>query len=95
MEVNQDTLVRILNSTTCPWTKGYIAGILDREDPTRNSIAKELIEGSEGKINAIKTLRANFNLGLKRAKDVVDHYNETGEIVFPSDYSETDETDIS
>lgn len=83
MEISKDTLVRIARTTQCEWTKGYIACLLDAEAPTRNEIARELIEtaGPNNKIEAIKQIRANFGLGFKEAKDVVDTYYATGNIV--------------
>jgi hypothetical protein len=87
MEIAKDALIRIARETKCEWTRGYISCILDAETPTRNAIARELIdaEGPQQKIMAIKSIRNNFGLSLKDAKDLVDEYFASGQIIFPDD----------
>lgn len=83
MEVSKESLIRIMCETTCAWTKGYLACILDAQAPSRHQIAREIIDacGPNQKILAIKKVRENYGLGLKEAKDLVDHYFATGEII--------------
>ena len=84
MEVNKDVLLRIHAKTTCEWTRGYISCVLDSNAPTRNQIARELIDSigpSTQKIQCIKKIRENFGLGLKEAKALVDEYIISGQIV--------------
>ena len=83
MEINKDHLRSILRQTTCGWTKGYLACLLDSVAPSEQEIARELIDscGPNNKINAIKLIRNNYGLALKEAKDVVDEYFRTGNIV--------------
>jgi len=82
MHVSKDTLSYMSRETTCPWTRGFIACMLNSVAPTRNEIARELIDscGSD-KIEAIKKIRSNYGLGLKEAKALVDEYNASGQII--------------
>lgn len=82
MEISNDTLSYLSRETTCPWTRGFIACLLNSAAPTRNEIARELIEScGTNKIGAIKIIRNNYGLGLKEAKAVVDEYDASGQIV--------------
>lgn len=88
MEVNRDLLLRILNTTTCIWTKGFLSCLLDTETPdmaTDHAVAKELIEQflPMSPIEAIKKVSENYGYPLKDAKQMVDTYMATGQIVFP------------
>jgi hypothetical protein len=87
VEISKDTLVRIIRETKCDWTRGYVSCLLDVEAPTRNEIARELIEaeGPQRKIHAIKSIRSNFDISLKQAKRMVDEYYASGQIIFPED----------
>ncbi len=91
MEVNRDLLLRILNETTCVWTKGFLSCLLDTETPeiaTDHAIAKELMDPylQRGeKIQAIKKIREAYGYGLKEAKAIVDDYVRTGHVTFPED----------
>lgn len=83
MNINKKLLVNIAQNTTCAWTKGYIACMLDVNRPENHEIARELMDmhGPNHKIESIKAIRNNFGLGLREAKAVVDEYFATGEIV--------------
>ncbi len=82
MEVSNDTLSYISRETTCSWTRGFIACIINSISPTRNEIARELIEScGTNKIAAIKIIRNNYGLGFKEAKAVVDEYKASGQII--------------
>lgn len=96
MEVNRDLLLRILNETTCTWTKGFLSCLLDTETPetaTDHAIAKELMDPylqSGRKILAIKKVRETYGYGLKEAKVMVDEYQRTGHVVFPDQAAKDD-----
>lgn len=90
MEVSRDLLLRVLDQTTCVWTRGFLSCLLDTETPetaTNQAIAAELIDaiGPNQKIQCIKKIREVYGMGLKEAKELVDEYFRTGRIVFPDD----------
>lgn len=83
ISINKDTLVCILRETKCEWTRGFVACLLHSQAPTRNEIARDLIEatGLSQKIQCIKRIREAFGIGLKEAKHLVDEYQSSGQIV--------------
>lgn len=86
MEINKDDLTRILKNTKCEWTKGYVSCLLGNSAPSvaevQQEIAAELIDScGNRKIEAVKKIRNNYNLGLKEAKAVVDEYHATGRVI--------------
>jgi len=99
MEVNRDSLIRILHDSKCEWTRGYVAAILDGRSPatsTNHQIAREIIDEClkrNQKIQAIKKVREQYGIGLKEAKDVVDEYQSSGQIVFPKGFRFPDDDD--
>lgn len=91
MEINRDSLIRILRDSKCDWTRGYVACILDTESPgaaTKHAIAGEIIDEclkKNQKILAIKKIREQYGLGLQESKALVDEYQSSGQIIFPGD----------
>lgn len=91
MEVNKDLLLRVLKETQCTWTRGFLSCLLDTETPetaTDHAIAKELMNQflSRGeKLGAIKKIREAYGYTLKESKEMIDRYDETGDVVFPED----------
>ena len=83
MEINNDTLRSILRQTTCDWTRGYLSCLIESVAPSRSQIAAELMDscGPDRKIDAIKLIRNNYGLMLKEAKDLVDEYFRSGNVI--------------
>lgn len=82
MKIDRSVIIHIMEETSCEWTRGYLACILD-ETPKPDEQAKKLIDshGPTQKIATIKAIRATYGLGLREAKAVVDEYFATGKIV--------------
>jgi ribosomal protein L7/L12 len=87
MEIKKEIIEGIIRHSTCLWTKGYLAALVDAERPSRKQVAKIIIDaqGPNNKIAAIKLLRGEFGLGLKEAKAILDEYYISGRIIFPDD----------
>lgn len=87
MDINDDTLAYIVRETTCLWTRGYITCLMHEAAPARHRKAREIITaaGANNKITAIKDIRAEFQLGLRESKAVVDEFYSSGKIVLPGE----------
>ncbi len=89
MEIDREIIKDIIRKTSCEFTRGYLSCLIDtteEEIRTGHQLAAEIIDSlPTQKIQAIKKIRERFGFGLKEAKQVVDHYNQHGKIIFPGD----------
>jgi hypothetical protein len=83
MEINKDKLIHIMRESKCEWTRGYLACLIDDDVVTDDEIVRDIINGANSKIDAIKKIKANYGLGLREAKDVVDEHERSGAILMP------------